>query len=1075
MKLALLFLTTSVLFGRVTATRLAPDASVWFEPNHGQVGGRTEWTLRAAGAWLFLTSNEVVYVLPPEGAFDPKKTRGVPSLLTTNVHMRMVGGRRVRGAGERALGGYSNYFLGKHEDEWFSGVPHFGQVRYPDVYPGIDVVYYATGRNVEYDFIVKPGAEPSAIELAFDGDLQLDGTGDLVVSMGGKSLRQHRPRVFQGTNEIEASYRLTERGTVKLDVGDFDPLVSLRVDPVLDFSTYLGGPGADSLGQMKLAADGNLVLAGSTQSPASPLLDPFQQPSVVSLAPIVLKMSADGRRILFYTILGRNGWDWANALSIAGDGTIVTAGSTRSGSFPTKNAFQTEFRAIWDNAWVARLSGDGRTLIYSSYMGGSNREQMNGMTLDGAGNAYFIGNTQSGDYPTLNPLQARRSGIMDAFLTRISPEGKILFSTYFGGEGAEGFWDVKWRKDGVLVLTGGTSSTDFPLKEPIQSTGTLRNGYNSVFLTILAEDGSAVRYSSFVGGSSSGDGNKLALDSVGRIYLVGGVNDRGYPTKNPLFAEAEGYHAFLTIFDRDGRDRQYSTLIPGLWAQSIELDAEGGIVIGGSASSSDFPVKDSFQPFRGGGVSNTDACLLKVSADGSTLLFSTILGGSNGEFQQGLVVAPNRVIYASGQAISTNFPVRNAYQSEAGGGSDAFIYRITDNSVMPAASAPFTVTPSRLTFRFVQGEALPAALPVVIGGLVGQVFAAPSVAWLRVTPAGLGVSGTMTFTVDPSGLPSGVHQGEVKLTPTSGEATSVVVTLTILAPAPVLSAVDPPLVFIGADDTEITLHGSGFTNKTTVQLQTIPWQLTPVRFLDSTTLKLTLPKTYFSAEYNHSITVSNPDSAVSKPVSLAVGRPAPTIANRGIVSAASYAGDVISPGEILAIFGQNFEPGMRVSFDGLIATPLYITPTQLSVVAPPALAGAREVNVIVEMNLDWRSTPVKIPVWPARPGLFTANASGSGQAAALNQDGSVNTPGNPAVKGEIIVLYGTGGGVEDLPVKVFIDGIACEVLYAGQAPGLIAGAWQLNVRIPQFASKGEVVWRAGERESVEGVYVALRE
>jgi uncharacterized protein (TIGR03437 family) len=135
----------------------------------------------------------------------------------------------------------------------------------------------------------------------------------------------------------------------------------------------------------------------------------------------------------------------------------------------------------------------------------------------------------------------------------------------------------------------------------------------------------------------------------------------------------------------------------------------------------------------------------------------------------------------------------------------------------------------------------------------------------------------------------------------------------------------------------------------------------------------------------------------------------------------------------------------------------------------------REVNVIVEMNFDWRSIPVRIPVWPARPGLFTANSSGKGQAAALNQDGSVNSPANPAVKGSIAVFYGTGGGVENLPTKVFIDGIECEVLYAGQAPSLIAGAWQLNVRIPEFASKGEVVWRAGERESVEGVYVALQD
>ena len=157
-------------------------------------------------------------------------------------------------------------------------------------------------------------------------------------------------------------------------------------------------------------------------------------------------------------------------------------------------------------------------------------------------------------------------------------------------------------------------------------------------------------------------------------------------------------------------------------------------------------------------------------------------------------------------------------------------------------------------------------------------------------------------------------------------------------------------------------------------------------------------------------------------------------------------------------------------FDGLLATPLYVTPRQLSVVVPAGLAGAREVNVIVERDFDWRSVPVRMVVWPARPGLFTSDSSGRGLAAALNEDGTVNSAANPAAKGSIVVLWGTGGGVENLPQKVFIDGIDCEVLYAGAKDGL----WQINARIPDFAVKGEVVWRAGERESPEGVILALK-
>ena len=356
----------------------------------------------------------------------------------------------MKGVGEEALGGYSNYFVGKHEDEWFTGVPHFGRVRFADVYPGIDLVYYSTGRNVEYDFVVAPGADPSVIELAFDAPVRVD--GDLIVSAGGKTFRQHRPRVFQGAVEITASYRLTERGTVVLDVAEFNPLVSLRVDPVLDFSTYLGGPGEDHFGGLTIAPDGNILLAGGTQSPASPTLDPFQQPSAVGASPIVLKMSPDGRRVIFYTILGRTAWDFAYGLAVGKDGTILIGGSTRSANFPLKNAFQTEFRAIWDNGFVAKLSSDARSLVYSSYLGGSNTDYVYGVTVDRRGDGWFVGRTQSNDFPLRKPLSPKYGGSQDGMIVKISPIGEMLFSSYYGGSGVEWLNRVLEMPDGSILI-----------------------------------------------------------------------------------------------------------------------------------------------------------------------------------------------------------------------------------------------------------------------------------------------------------------------------------------------------------------------------------------------------------------------------------------------------------------------------------------------------------------------------------------------------------------------------------------------------------------------------------------------
>lgn len=1046
-----------------------PRSSVWFEPNHGQVKGRTEFVGRTQGAFLYLTGSAVVYAMPPAKYAQKEKMRQVTMTFSGAV-------RESSATGEDATGGYSNYFTGKTEKDWHTGVPHYARVRFRDVYPGVDVVYYGVGGRAEFDLELQPGADLSQVGMVFSGadSVRLNREGDLLVGIDGAEIRQHKPRVFQGAAELESWYEVAA-GVVRVRVPEANSTKKLTVDPIVEFSTYLGGPGAEAGGRMVMAPDGNLIIGACTQSPASPALDPFTQPSVVSLAPIVMKAGSDGKRILFYTVLGRNGWDCLTALALGKDASITVGGSTRSSEFPVKNAFQTQFKAIWDNAFVARISADSRTLIYSSYMGGSNREQMNSVTLDDRGDAYFVGNTVSNDYPVAGALQPKIASGMDAFLTRITPEGKIVFSTYFGGSGLDGFWDVKWRSDGVLILTGGTASADFPLKDPMETAVSPKTGYPNPFLVFISDDGAKLMYSTFFGNKASGEGSFLALDKEGRIYVAGSIHDKGFPLKNPLFGETDGGKSFVTIFDRTGRERLYSTFLPGFWILSMVLDEDGSIVLGGAASSSDFPVKDSFQSYRGGGVAGTDAALMKLTPDGQALRFATIMGGANGEWITAVVLGPNQSIYAAGEVISIDFPVVNAYQPQAGGGNDSIFLRFTDNSTAPTTPSVFSVSPTRLSFRFTQGEVPPPPAALTISGLHGQVFATPTVPWLRVSPAGLGVSGTMTVSADPAGLAPGVHAGGIKLSPSTGEPVVIDTSIAVLAAAPLLREIDPPLVPVGSDDTVITLRGSGFTARTAVQIHTIPWLLSPVTVVDANTLRFRLPKSYFGAETNHSITVQNPDSAISKPVSLAVGRPAPAIAAKGIVSAASYAGDVISPGEILTLFGENFEQGMRVDFDGLKATPIYITPNQLSVVAPAGLSGARETNVIVEMNFEWRSTPVRIPVWPARPALFTADASGKGQAAALNQGGSVNGPSNPAAKGSIAVLYGTGGGVEILPTKVFIDGIECEVLYAGQAPGLTNGAWQLNVRIPAFASKGEVVWRAGERESPEGVTIALRD
>ena len=359
MKLVILLLITLALGAQ----------TVWFEPNVGQVKGQTEWVGRSKGAYLYITGNEVVYA------------------NKTNVHMRLIGAsKHARVEGLEPTGGYSNYFTGRDEKTWFTGIPHYARLRYKDVYPGIDLAYYGSGRNAEYDFIVKPGGNPDRIELAFSQPVKLD-HGDLIVA----GLRQHRPRVLQDGIAVDSEYALNKSGRVLLALGRYDRTRELTIDPVLEFSTFLGGPGADGAYGIALDSSGNIYLGMATQSPATPSLNPFQQTNTVSLQPAVLKFAPDGKQLLYFSVIGSRGWDAAYALAVDSSGSPIITGETESNIFPLKNAIDGDFKArVW-TAFATKLSPDGRSLVYSTYLGGTGVDTGYAVAVDTQGNAYFGG------------------------------------------------------------------------------------------------------------------------------------------------------------------------------------------------------------------------------------------------------------------------------------------------------------------------------------------------------------------------------------------------------------------------------------------------------------------------------------------------------------------------------------------------------------------------------------------------------------------------------------------------------------------------------------------------------------
>ncbi len=1052
---------------------------LYFEPNRGQVAGETQWITRAAGANVYITGSEVVFALLPK---TPREAPSKP-LFTHNVHMKLVGASRdAKAEGLEPLGSYSSYFAGKTEKEWFTGIPHYGRVRYKDVYPGIDLVYYGTAQNVEYDFEVSAGADASEIELAFDGvdSVRADDDGNLVINAAGHELRQRRPRVLQGVRELPSSYEVDGR-RVRLrfaGVSDDEPLL---IDPVLEFSTYIGGPGLDTAQAVAIDSNGFIYVAGETQSPASPTLDPFQQPATVFLTPLVLKFTPNADRVVYFSVIGSNGWDSAYSIAVDSSGSAVIFGSTRNPNFPVKNAIQTEFKAAYDNTFVTRLSPDGKSLAYSTYYGGTYWDSPKRVILDGQGDAIIAGITQSRDIPTRNALQPTSHGDFDCFLAELTPAGTLVFSTYFGGSGMDTCWGLAIDKEGSIYISGDSNSPDFPLQNAIQTDQTPKTGFPTAYVAKLSADGSALLFSSFIGGPVSALATSISIDTALNIYVAGVIHDGAHFLTKNAFQNTGGYFSgFLMKLDRS-RNVVFSTYLGGTGlcdVYDLAVDQNGSAYVYGRTESGDFPTKDSLQAFQSG---PDDGFLTKFTPSGGALVYSTFLGGTRSDWPTYFTLDSSGSAYVAGFTTSTDFPVKNGFQSSYGGGTDGFLAKISDTAVV--SPPPLTASPGTVLFQFVQGGPLPSAQTISVNGNGGFAFSA-SATWLKVSASAASAPATFTVSLDSTGVAPGTYTGTIIITPQSGGPTVINATLTILAAAPVLQNISPAFVPIGSGDTTVTLQGSGFMGNTIVQLFASQWKDTPVLFVDSSTLRFVVPSKYFNSASADQFSVQNPQSAVSNAVVLSIGIPAPQVSNGGVVNAASYAGNSVSPGEIVTIFGANFgsQDNTQVLFDGIAAKVIYVTPAQLSATVPYAIANSTTSLVI--QSQGQRSTPVVIPVVPATPAIFTTDASGKGQGAILNQDSTINGATNPAAAGSVVVLYGTGGGILTsdsparlaLPVSVTIGGMDAPVLYAGIAPGLVSGAIQVNVQVPIGVPSGAdpVILQVGDARSRSDVTLAVQ-
>jgi hypothetical protein len=726
-----------------------------FEANRGQAAEKVKFLSRGQGWGLFLTSDEAVLEVQDSGfrsqesgdkSLNPevgaKNSASLRALRRTTDHgprttdvvrLRLVNANRnATVLGARELPGKVNYFLGNDPAKWHTNLPTFAEVRYRDVYPGIDLVYHGDqGGRLEYDFIVAPGADPNVITLSVgavrEQPLRIDADGSLVISTARGEVRINEPRVHQSrsgsslvtrhSSLVQGRFLLDARNHVRFALGPYDHTQPLVIDPSLTYSTYLGGAG-DQANGIAVDSSGNAYVAGTTLSTAFPVANPLQSTNKAKNGTaFISKLNSTGSALVYSTYLGGSVSEQANAIAVDPSGDAYVTGSTCSSDFPTVTAVQGSLKGTCDG-FVAELNAPGSGLVYSTFLGGSGTVQSGttlsdegmGIAVDSSGAAYVTGGTWSTDFPTASPIQGYGGG-EDAFLSKFSAGGaSLVYSTYLGGTAQDQGNGIAVDPSGNAYVTGFTFSSDFPTLSPFQASNKAANG--TAFVAEVNAGGSALVYSTYLGGSVMDSGQTIAVDSAGDAYLAGATWSSGFPTFLPLqpgnAAKNGGSNAFVSKLNPGGSALLYSTYLGGSGhatnstpstggdtAYGIAVDSSGVVFLAGLSGSPDFPIVNALQSSNNsqGGVTAFIACL---NSSGTALGYSTYLGGTGNDQASSVAVDASDDAYVAGRTTSTDFPTVSPLQAAPGG---AFVSEV---SPPPAV----TLFPASLNFGTVPGNTM---------------------------------------------------------------------------------------------------------------------------------------------------------------------------------------------------------------------------------------------------------------------------------------------------------------------------------------------------------------------------------
>lgn len=864
---------------------------ILFERNQGQYPERYDFGSRAHGQSFFIA---------PNGA-----EIGIPGTKGATIELSFPGARRnpeLRSA-EPAVT-RANYLIGRDPSRWIIGVPTYSNVAYDDVYRGIDLVYHGTQKQLEYDFVVSAGADPKQIRLRFDAtEVVLDENGDLLLKAAAGQVVNRRPIAYQlcaGERRIvPAHYRMTGPNEVAFTLGQYDPDAELVIDPMIEFSAFIGGLGDESVESLALDPSGNIYVAGGTAG--SPFLATAGVVQTVqadradqeafhsnnnSYDGYITKLAAGGSSILYRTYLGGEGSDRIYGIAIDGTGHAIVGGETRSKDFPTTvgaalpelpNGFG-DYALSPRHGFVARLNSTGTAFVYSTYIGADTfytDETVIDVATDNTGAAWVTGETRSQQFPVTagayQPELAETGTFLepDGFVMKLSPTGAILHSTYLGGP----HWD---RSDGVAVDASGnvyvrsrSSIGLFGLNHFPTTPGAFRNS-GAYYVSKLNPSLSTLLYSTAIAGdenrnlSSEGvAGGGLAVDTSGNAYVTGYAEAGTLSTTSGAHRTSScGRDAFVVKLNPTGTAAIYSTYLVGGTGCStstigydIAIDSSGNAYVGGMTTAPHYPTINGLQagPLETCSACVGDGFIMKLSPAGQPIDFSTTYGSTAADDVRAIAISGSAIVVA-GQTSPGN----------ALGFADLW-------HVNPPLAAP-----NKQTGRIFVAK-INLAAPAPAPGIVGFSHA--------------------------------VRAGDQ-----SGYNTA----------------------------NRLFIRGFGFQEDATVTVGSLPTRFTAT-VVDPTLIQIDVP---VNVAGTYEVVVRNPDGTELRKNGLRYML-YPSLVSCGTVKPITPETGSVTGGTPIVIRGNNFQPGAAVTVGATLATNVnYVSPTEIHAVTPPGRSGHADVLVI---------------------------------------------------------------------------------------------------------------------------------